>query len=209
MAKQKGNSSLPKVIYHSRFGDVPLAPRKIVRVLPPFLVQDPTLVARNRAFERALRRIGAIRKPRPPVGIATAAPVLKPAAAPTIEEAENARTDCAQAPGPVTEPNEGAERQGTEPVEDAAGQALEEMPPVYEGHKRQPQRRRRKKVLRDPAMQLLQKLLDRGLLQVNMKKIEVYQVFFKSWSENKRKISDTTVGRAWDKLLKKLRVNLE
>jgi hypothetical protein len=196
MAKQKGNSSLPRVIYHSRFGDVPLAPRKIVRVLPPFLVQDPTLVARNRAFERALRRIGAIRKPRPPVGIATAAPVLKLAAAPTIEEAENARTDCAQAPGPVTEPNEGAERQGTEPVEDAA------EPPVYEGHKRQPQRRRRKKVLRDPAMQLLQDLLDRGLLQVNMKKTEVYKVFFKSWPEKKRKISDTTVGRAWDKLLK-------
>jgi hypothetical protein len=123
MAKQKRKSSLPRVIYHARFGDLPLAERKIVRTLPPFLVQDPALVARNRAFERALRKVGAIRKPKP-------APAVKP-------EAEDARIDCAQAPGPVAEPKEGAERQGTEPIEDAAGQTLEDAPPVCDGLKRQ------------------------------------------------------------------------
>jgi hypothetical protein len=209
-ARQKGNSSLPRVIYHSSFGDLPLAPRNIVRTLPPMLVQDPSLAARNRAFERALRKIlggsPAARnravKPRPPIGGTTAAPVVKPAASPTVEEAEDGRIDCAEAPGPVAEPNEGAERRGVEPVEDATGQTLEDAPRAVQ--KRGPQRRHRTKVLRDPARQLLQELLTRGRLREYMKPWKVCQIFFKSWPKNKREISNKTVCRAWNELLQQL-----
>ena len=190
--KQKGKSSLPRVIYHSRFGDLPLAPRKIVRILPPLLFQDPSLAARNGDFDRALRKIGALRKPRP-------APVVKPPAGPTSEEAEHARTDCAPAPGPVAEPNEDAERRGTEPVEDVSNNTLEDAP--REGHKSRQQRRKRKTFQRTPARQFLTELLTQGKVRESMRPNQICQVFQKSWPKNKREISDTTVGRAWKDLL--------
>jgi hypothetical protein len=159
------------------------------------VVQDPSLAARNRAFERALR-----------------ATVLKPVADPTIEEAEDTKTNCTQAPGPVDEPNEGAERQGTEPVESARTNADAAITEPTEDHVTEPvaeaagQMAPRRRPQRDPAAEFLLNLMREGRIREDMKPGERFRIFKRYWPRKKPRPERDSVRRAWNELLESGRV---